>query len=141
MALIDARHFAMALAIGAALVVGNPTAAAADEPDETPGLTVGGRPLAELLRTEPTAPFLAFESSPAGARMQSERVGSAVQPGKQRGSKAKRALIGGAIGGGIGAFLGYSACANESGRNCPYSSYGGLVGVGIGAAIGLLVGM
>ena len=60
---MDPRRVAAALAVAAALVAANPATAAADEPDATPRLTVGGQPLAKLLRTEPGAPFIAFEAS------------------------------------------------------------------------------
>ena len=55
---MDPRQSAAAIAVAAAVVAANPAAAAAaaEEPDATPRLTVGGRPLAKLLRTEPGAP-------------------------------------------------------------------------------------
>ena len=142
----DPRRIAAALAVAAAIVAANPAAAAAQEPDATPRLTVGGQPLAKLLRTEPGAPFIAFESS----KMRPARQVGDKGLGK-RGRKIWRsALIGAGIGAGVGMLPGMSHCHNESGRNSfgcfgwalasPYGGYGALAGAGIGAAIGALRG-
>ena len=140
---MDPRRVAAALAVAAALVAANPATAAADEPDATPRLTVGGQPLAKLLRTEPGAPFIAFEAS----KVRPARQAGNNRLGK-RGRKIMRsALIGAGIGAGAGMLAGMEHCRNESGGFCfgrtlasPYGGYGALAGAGIGAAIGALSG-
>ena len=140
---MDPRRVAAILAVAAAVLAANPAAAAADEPDATPRLTVGGQPLAKLLRTEPAAPFIAFEAS---------KIRPARQVGNKglgrRGRKVLRsALIGAGIGAGVGMIYGLEYCRNESDSFClgralasPFGGYGTLAGVGIGAAIGALRG-
>ena len=122
----------------------NPATAAADEPDATPRLTVGGQPLAKLLRTEPGAPFIAFEPSKVRPARQAGNKGLG-----RRGRKVLRsALIGAGIGAGVGMLPGLSHCYNEGGSNCfgrslgyyPYPGYAALAGLGIGAAIEALSG-
>ena len=144
MARTDPRRVAAAMAVAAALVAANPTAAAAQEPDGNPRLTIGGQPLAKLLRTEPGAPFIAFESS----KIRPVQQGGGKGLGK-RGRKIWRsALIGAGIGAGVGMLPGISHCYNEGGSNCiggslgyyPYPAYAALAGLGIGAAIGALRG-
>ena len=59
---MDPRRLAAVVAVAAAVMAANPAAAAAQEPDAVPGLTIGGQPLAMLLRAEPGEPFIVFES-------------------------------------------------------------------------------
>ena len=92
---MDPRRIAAALAVAAAIVAANPTTAAADEQEASPRLTVGGQPLAKLLRTEPGAPFIAFESS---------KVRPARQAGNNRlGKRGRKIMRSALIGAGIGA--------------------------------------
>ena len=141
---MDPRRLAAVVAVAAAVMAANPAAAAAQEPDAAPGLKIGGQPLAKLIRTEPAAPFVAFESS---------KVRPAQQAGgKGRGKRGRKvwrsALIGAGIGAGVGMLPGMSHCYNEGGSNCiggslsyyPYPAYAALAGLGIGAAIGALRG-
>ena len=144
----DPRRLAAVVAVAAAVVAANPAAVAAQEPQTAqepqaaPGLTVGGRPLAELLRTEPGAPFVAFESS----TVRPVRQGVGENGGRQKTKRLRNALIGAGVGAGVGMLAGVSHCNNESGRNClvrglgtPLGAYGTLAGAGIGAAIGALM--
>ena len=127
---MDPRRLAAAVVVAAAVMAANPAAVAAQEPDTAAGLTVGGQPLATLLRTEPGEPFVAFEASkfrpaqPAGGK----RLG-------KRGRKIWRsALIGAGIGFGVGTLPGISHCRNEGASNCfpaslsyyPYPAYAAL---------------
>jgi hypothetical protein len=67
------------------------------------GITVGGQPLAQVLRISPDAPFILFDSSRVS---RGEYVGVTAQAParRQRGGRGTtKILIGGAIGG-AGAF-------------------------------------
>ena len=133
-------QIAAAPVVGLLLVLGVPidAMAASDNDAVSSRLTVGGQKLAALLRAEPMMP-VAFEAGfarlePRGSGESRGQAGSA-----HRGNRRKSVLIGGAIGGGTGAYMGYAVCANESGRNCPYSALGGLLGAAIGVVIGIAV--
>ena len=101
-------------------------------------LTVRGNSLSILVRTEPMAPFVVFES---GLLRQSSQ-GSSSRTGNTGGSFGlrQRMLFFGAVFGGVGVGMGATRCGSEGSRACPYTAYWGLIGFGIGAGIGALVG-
>ena len=99
---MDPRRLAAVVAVAAAVMAANPAAAASQEPNAAPGLTIGGQPLAMLLRTEPGKPFIVFESSKVRTAQQAGGNGLG-----KRGRKVWRsALIGAGIGAGVGALRG-----------------------------------
>lgn len=140
---MDPRRLAAAIGVATAVVAAGPTAAAAQEPNAVPGLTVGGQPLAALLRTEPGAPFVLFESS----AIKPVQQGDGEKDKRQEKKRLRNALIGAGIGAGLGMLPGVQYCHNEAGSNCfvrglgtPLGAYGALAGAGIGATIGALLG-
>lgn len=141
---MDSRRLAAVVAVAAAVMAANPAATTAQKPDAAPGLTIGGQPLAMLLRTEPGKPFIVFESSKVRTVQQAGRNGL----GKRGRTIWRSALIGAGIGAGVGMLPGMSHCYNEGGSNCiggsldyyPYPAYAALAGLGIGAAVGALRG-
>ena len=137
------------------MLAGGP-AAAAEESDAAaarPNLTLGGQPLVDLLRADPTD--LDPRAMHAYARLFG-REGGAKQPAPGTGAggdrdRDRRIRHGAAVGAGIGAaagyFSGYSWCDNESGGSCSadpltlgFAGLGALVGAGIGAALGAIGG-
>ncbi len=135
-------RIAAAMVVGLGLVFGFQVGAVAADDEAVPSrLTIQGQPLAQIVRTEPMAPFLAFE--PGLVRI-GPRAESAVQTpagSTRRGNRAKKMLIGGAIGVGAGWFMGHAAGANEGGGYLSdYAGIGALTGLGIGLGIGALLG-
>ena len=123
---------AVALVVGSALVFGLPVRAAADE-DGLDHLKLGGHPLAALVRTEPMAPFVAFEAGYIDVGAQASDEGRTVNGGKQAKSRRKTILVSGAMGAGAGLLYGFKMCENQV---CPYLGWLGLVGLGAGLGIG-----
>lgn len=135
-------RIAAAMVVGLVLVFGfQDGAVAADDEAVRARLTIQGQPLAQIVHTEPMAPFPAFEPGLV-------RIGPSAQSAVQipagstrRGNRSKKMLIGGAIGAGAGWFMGYAAGANEgAGYFSDYAGIGALAGLGIGLGIGALLG-
>ena len=154
------RRIVTTLAVGAVLAGGHPVAG--NEPDAAAvrtGLTLGGQPLARLLRADPTNPGGLVQAPPARLDARSDRAGKPTERANaetQRPAQSKRrfgAGIGaGAIGAGIGAGLGAlgglafsSLCHNEGGSRCwtavpVLGGLAALAGYGIGKCMSLVGG-
>ena len=104
-----------------------------------PRLTVKGQTLDRAIRIGPGAPFILYDSSRVSRGRNVTTMGQLPSAGQRRGGRTTKMLVGGAIGGSVGAFLGLTAC-NQRGGDCDYPVWGGLVGVGIGVGIGALIG-
>ena len=134
-------RIAVALMVGSVVVFGFPVGAvAADDAAAPSRLTIGGQPLARLVRTEPTAPFVAFDAAPMRLGTQDsgaeQASGAAQQSGMNRG---KIVLISAAIGAGLGLAMGSARCGNEGSRSCPILALWGGYGLGVGVGVGALV--
>ena len=137
-----ALRIAAALMAGTVLVLGLPIGAVAADDKVVPSrLTVGGKPLAALVRTEPTAPFIAYESGYVSVGIQADDTERADNEDEQPRSMRKSVLIGAGIGAGAGLAMGGTTCWNEGGGFCGYAGIGALAGFGVGAGIGALVGV
>ena len=127
-------RIAAVLAVGSVLVLGLPSGAVAGDDEAVPSrLTVKGQPLAALVRTEPMAPFVAFEPGYISVGTQAGGAGQTVSGGKKGGNRRKMMLVSGAMGAGAGFLYGFKMCENHV---CPYFGWGGLVGLGAGFGVG-----
>ena len=112
-----APRIAAALMAGTVLVLGLPIGAVAADDEVVPSrLTVGGKPLAALVRTEPTAPFVAYESGYVSTGIRADDTERADNEDEQPRSMRKSVLIGAGIGAGAGLAMGGTTCWNEGGR-------------------------
>lgn len=134
------RNIAMLLAVSVIGPMANAGNASAGEGSAAPfRLTVKGQPLEAAVRITPDAPFILHDGSMVGRdRLVSSKGQSAIS-GRSRGRRMVMMLIGGAVGAGVGGYLGWEACDRRGGR-CNYAVWGGLAGVGVGAGIGALFG-
>ena len=127
----------LVVVMGLAWALGGPSGArVAAGGDPSPQLTVRGHPFSSLVRTQPTAPFVAFQPGVLGQNAEQE------PPAKNTngGSKLRRnILIYGAAFGGAGLFMAMQRCGNEGGSVCPIWAHWGSIGFGVGAGIGALV--
>ena len=120
------RRFVTTLAVGAVLAGGHPVEG--DEPDAAAvrtRLTLGGQPLARLLRADPTRPGALVQTPLTQLAAREGGMERTAARDEAREAHPKRSKRAGAIGAGIGAGLGVllgtaikSYCHNESGSQC-----------------------
>ena len=84
--------------------------------------------------------FVAFEPGLVSLDAQAGGAQQADDDGERGGSKRKSVLIGGAVGTGVGLYVGAMGCCNEGNCACSSTGLGGLLGLAIGAGIGALFG-
>jgi hypothetical protein len=130
-----------ALVVGLVLVFGFPVGAvAADDATVPSRLTIGGLPLARLVRTEPSAPFVAFDAAFVRLGTQTGGASQTAGGGNQGGgNRRKIVLVSAAIGAGIGMSMGASRCGNEGSTFCPILGLWSVYGLGVGTGVGALV--
>ena len=132
-------RIAAAMVVGLGLVFGFQVGAVAADDEAVPSrLTIQGQPLAQIVRTEPMAPFLAFEPGLVCVDAQASCAEQSVSGGKQGTSRRKTILVSSAMGAGAGLLYGFKMCENQI---CPYFGWGGLVGFGMGAGVGALLAL
>ena len=134
-------RIAAALAVGSVLVLGLPSGAVAGDDEAVRSrLTVKGQPLAALVRTEPMAPFVAFEPGFVRVGAQAGGAGQAANGDKPgEGNRAKTLWISAGIGAGIGLSMGGMRGYNEGSVSSPILPLWGAAGFGVGVGIGALV--
>ena len=134
-------RIAAAMVVGLGLVFGFQVGVVAADDEAVPSrLTIQGQPLAQIVRTEPMAPFVAFDPAVMSVGEQASGAAQAASTAKQSGgNRGKILLISAAAGAGAGIAMGASRCGNEGSASCPITALWGAWGLGVGVGVGALL--